>query len=241
MRILGRRDPASRVPGQHARSMVLRLRLRTLVTLGVLAVLTGLLGRAFGLHSVLFIGSELTLLVFMFVVSRFVLPVVDRRDRGAAGEEQVGGLLDRLTDDGWRVIHDASFGHGNVDHIAIGPAGVFTVETKSHPGPVRVRGVHGATLRQAQAQRRTLEGIVGAPVEPLVVFSRAWVDKPLARRHGVRLLPARMLLGYLGRRRGALTPEQIERAHESLTAALAERDARLDRLLTWPQPSRSRS
>ena len=67
----------------------------------------------------LFIGSELALLVTMFGVSRYVLPLVDRHDRGATGEEHVGGLLDELADEGWRVIHDASFGYGNVDHIAL--------------------------------------------------------------------------------------------------------------------------
>jgi len=91
LRVPGRRDPAGRLPGQHARATVLRLRMRTLVTLGVLAVLTTVLGRTLGLHSALFIGSELALLVTMFVVSRYVLPLVDRHDRGAAGEEHVGG------------------------------------------------------------------------------------------------------------------------------------------------------
>ncbi|HTA15044.1 MAG TPA: nuclease-related domain-containing protein, partial [Solirubrobacteraceae bacterium] len=194
-----RRDPAARMPGQHARATFLRLRLRTLVALGVLAVVTTVLGRTFGLHHPLFIGSELALLITMFAVSRYVLPLVDRHDRGAAGEEHVGGLLDELPGEGWSVIHDASFGHGNVDHIALGRAGLFTVETKSRPGEVRVRTIHGAVLRQAQDQRETLERVTGERVEPMVVFSRAWVDKPLARRRGVRIVPARMLLGYLGR------------------------------------------
>src|SRR5215472_13841863 len=57
-----RRDPTARNPGQHARATVLRLRLRTLVALGVLAVVTTALGRSFGLHSALFVGSELALL-----------------------------------------------------------------------------------------------------------------------------------------------------------------------------------
>ena len=109
-------------------------------------------GRAFGLHDLRFIAAELALLVSMFVISRYVLPLVERRDRGARGEEHVGELLDALAQESWRVIHDASLGHGNVDHIVIGPAGVFTVETKSHPGPVRVRRMHGATISQAQAQ-----------------------------------------------------------------------------------------
>ena len=101
-------DPTGRTAGQHARAMVQRLRLRTLVTLGILAVATGALGRAFGLHDVRFIGSELALLASMFCISRYVLPLVARRDRGASAEEQVGGLLEGLA--GWRVIHDASLG-----------------------------------------------------------------------------------------------------------------------------------
>ena len=120
--------------GQYARATVRRLRMRTLVTLGVLAVATALLGRAFGLHDPRFLASEVALLVSMFVISRYVLPLVERRDRGASGEEHVGGLLDGSPSGGWRVIHDASLGRGNVDHILIGPAGVFTIETKSHPG-----------------------------------------------------------------------------------------------------------
>lgn len=194
--------------------------MRSLVGLGVLAVLTTVFGRAFGLHSALFIGAELALLATMFVVSRYVLPLVDRHDRGATGEEQVGRLLEDLREDGWRVIHDASFSHGNIDHIALGPGGLFTVETKSHPGPVRVRAIHGAILRQAQEERETLERVTGERVEALLVFSRAWVDKPLARRRGVRVIPARMLSRYLGRRTDALTPEQIEGAHSRVVAAL---------------------
>jgi Nuclease-related domain len=219
-------DPTGRTAGQYARATVRRLRMRTLVTLGVLAVATALLGRTFGLHSAAFLVSEIALLASMFVISRYVLPLVERRDRGATGEEQVGGLLDPMSQRGWRVIHDASLGRGNVDHILIGPAGIFTIETKSHPGPVRVARVHGATLSQAQAQRRAIERVAGVEVEPLIVFSRAWVDRPLARRKGVRVLPARMLVGYLARLRPRLSPEEIERAHELVAQALLEHRAR---------------
>jgi hypothetical protein len=219
-------DPTGRTAGQYARATVRRLRMRTLVALGTLAVATALLGRAFGLHDVRFLGSEVALLVSMFLISRYVLPLVERRDRGASGEEQVGALLDGLPDDEWEVIHDASLGRGNVDHILIGPAGVFTVETKSHPGPVRVGRVHGATLSQAQAQRRAVEHVTGLEVEPLIAYSRAWVDKPMARRKGVRVLPARMLPSYLGRRPRKLSEAEVEQAHERITQALLEEQAR---------------
>jgi Nuclease-related domain len=219
---LASHDPTARAAGQHERTTVRRLRMRTLVALGVLAVATAFLGRAFGLRDVRFLGSEIALLAGMFVILRFVLPLVERHDRGATGEEQVGDLLDSLDGDGWHVIHDASLGRGNVDHILMGPAGVFTVETKSHPGPIRVGRVHGATLSQAQAQRKAIERVTDVPVEPLIVFSRAWVDKPLARRKGVRVTPARMLPGYLERRPTTLTQEQVEQARAQVAAALRE-------------------
>jgi hypothetical protein len=219
-------DPTRRTAGQYARATVQRLRMRTLVALGVLAVATALLGRAFGLNDARFLGSEVALLVSIFVILRYVLPLVERRDRGAAGEEHVGSLLEELSDGGWQVIHDVSLGRGNVDHILIGPAGVFTVETKSHPGPVRVARVHGATLRQAQAQRGAIERVAGLEVEPLIVFSRAWVDRPMARRKGVRVMPARMLLGYLAKRAPKLSPQEIELAREQVAAAIVEWTAR---------------
>lgn len=235
-------DPLARAPGQHARTLVRRLRLRTLVALGVLAVATAMLGRTFGLRDLRFLGSEICLLAAIFVVLRYVLPLVDRHDRGATGEEQVGWLLDGLEGDGWHAIHDASFGHGNVDHILIGPAGVFTVETKSHPGPVRVAGVHGATLKQAHAQCRAVAHVTGLEVEPLLVYSRAWVDRPLARRRGVRVLPARMLPGYVSRREAKLSPEQVHHACVLLAAALAHRRGHdADKLRLWPRRLRARA
>jgi hypothetical protein len=206
-----------------------RLRLRALLALGVLAVATAALGRIFGLQDVRFLFAELALLASMFAISRYVLPLVDRRDRGASAEEHVGSLLEALDPGEWSVIHDASLGHGNVDHILIGPAGAFTVETKSHPGPVRVARVHGATIRQAQAQRKAIEHVTHLKVEPLLVYSRAWVDRPLARRKGVRVLPARMLIGHLQRGSETLSRSDVQDARGRLETALLEQ-ARIERL-----------
>ena len=141
-------------PWTDARATVIRLRLRTLVTLGVLAVATAALGRLFGLHDRRFLIAEVALLVSMFVRSRFVVPLVDRRDRGASAEEHVGSLLAQLPDDEWHVVHDASFGRGNIDHILVGPAGVFTVETKSHRG--RCASVACTGRRSARRSRSAI-------------------------------------------------------------------------------------
>jgi len=220
------RDPIARTPGQYARATWRRLRMRSLVALGVLATATALLGRSFGLKDARFLAAEVALLVSMFIISRYVLPLVERRERGALAEEHVGAVLDQLSRERWRVIHDATLGRGNVDHIVIGPPGVFTIETKSHPGPVRVGRIHGGTLAQAQAQGKAIGWVTGTEVEPLVVFSRAWVDRPGARRKGVRVLPARMLLGYLERGQMRLSVNDVDQAHRLLAEALLEHHGR---------------
>ena len=222
-------DPIGRRAGQYARATVRRLRMRTLVALGVLAVCTAMLGRAFGLHAPLFLASEVALLASMFVISRYILPLLERRDRGAMAEEEVGALLESLPHESWRIVHDVSLGRGNVDHIAIGPPGLFTIETKSHPGPVRVGRLHGAIVTQARAQGRAIAWVTGVEAEPLVVFSRAWVDRPGARRKGVRVLPARMLVSYLEKlekRPAALSQEDVERAHRALATAVRQQRQR---------------
>jgi hypothetical protein len=55
--------------------------------------------------------------------------------RGALGERQVGDLLARL-DGRWRVLHAVPVGSksSDIDHVVIGPGGVFTDNTKNHAG-----------------------------------------------------------------------------------------------------------
>jgi hypothetical protein len=94
---------------------------------------------------------------------------------------------------------------------------------------VRVSRVHGATIRQVHAQRDAIERVTGLKVEPLLVYSRAWVDRPLAKRKGVRVLPARMLLAHLHRQAKTLSRSDVERASSQLDAALREQ-ARAERV-----------
>jgi len=220
------RDPTSRTAGQYARASWRHMRMRALVALGVLATATALAGSSFGLQDWRYTVGEIGLLVTIFMITRYVLPLVERQDRGALAEEQVGALLDTLPRERWRVVHDATLGRGNVDHVVIGPAGVFTVETKSHPGPVRVGRVHGATIAQAQAQGRAISWVTGCAVEPLIVYSRAWVDRPGARRKGVRVLPARMLLSHLQARQMRMSASDVDAAHRALGEALREHHGR---------------
>jgi hypothetical protein len=55
------------------------------------------------------------------------------RQRGPAGERRTARLLDRLTRDGYVVFHDLAVPRNtsaNVDHLVIGPTGVFVIDSK---------------------------------------------------------------------------------------------------------------
>jgi hypothetical protein len=62
-----------------------------------------------------------------------------RRDcyLGFLGERAVGEELNQLMSDGWSVFHDVEFDENpgakpfNVDHVVVGPGGLFAIETKT--------------------------------------------------------------------------------------------------------------
>jgi len=159
--------------------------------------------------------------VLTFVVDRIASPIVDRWHRGAVGEEHVGKIIDGLREQGWLAIHDAPTGRGNIDHILVGPAGLFTVETKSHRGRIDPDRIDQAMLKQAYAESKAVERITGLVVEPLLVFSQAYLMKrPVARRRGVTILPARMLPRFLASRPQGIPAARVAAVHASLAAAL---------------------
>ena len=57
---------------------------------------------------------------------------------GADGEEMVAAELTRLCqyDPRWRVLHAIGVGArgSDIDHLVVGPGGIFTLNTKHHPG-----------------------------------------------------------------------------------------------------------
>jgi len=57
-------------------------------------------------------------------------------DEGVARASTIGQRLDRLADEGWETIHDVPIGRQGtcVEHLLIGPGGLFTVMERRHPG-----------------------------------------------------------------------------------------------------------
>lgn len=73
--------------------------------------------------------------------------------RGLDGERRTGEVLATLEAHGWVVLHDLHWPgrpFANIDHIAIGPSGVFVVDSKNWSGDVVVRD---GVLRQNGSRR----------------------------------------------------------------------------------------
>ena len=58
---------------------------------------------------------------------------------GAEGERMTEKELRPLANEGWYVAHDLEGRFGNVDHVVIGPAGVFILDSKRWGGSVTVQ------------------------------------------------------------------------------------------------------
>jgi hypothetical protein len=114
--------------------------------------------------------------------------------RGANGELVTGWWLGRLPD-GWHVINDVPVGHAgtNVDHLVFGPAGVFTVNTKSLTGKVWVgpksilhnrRRTDFLPNASAEASRasRLLSSAIDRPVEVRAILAILCDDWTIKQR-----------------------------------------------------------
>jgi len=81
--------------------------------------------------------------------------------RGVLGERRIAALLATLGPE-WTVLHSVPVGRGSsdIDHVVIGPPGVFTINTKFSPGkPVWVagRGMYVGGTKQHHVVNALLE------------------------------------------------------------------------------------
>ncbi len=77
---------------------------------------------------------------------------VERFFKGARGEERVSGILETLPD-GYHVFNDFVACGKHIDHVVVGPGGVFSVETKFWRGKVTVE--EGRILLDGQLPDRS--------------------------------------------------------------------------------------
>lgn len=82
-----------------------------------------------------------------------------RWERGAEGETQVAKILTKLPDE-YHVIHDLSTPGGNLDHVVVGPTGVFVLDAKNWRGLVTADGKGELTLNGKPTRKREIGSFV---------------------------------------------------------------------------------
>ena len=102
--------------------------------------------------------------------------------QGAEGERKTAKALKPLQRSGSRVFHDIQTGHGNYDHVLVGPAGVFLLETKNLGGIVEIRDGTPHLLRRHDPDVETPI----SRIRPTVVSAAVHLKKDIERRTGLR-------------------------------------------------------
>lgn len=148
---------------------------------------------------------------------------------GANGEETVGARLEKLRGHGWYVLHAVPVGErgSDIDHVLIGPGGVWTLNTKNHPGKsvwvgrhqVRVDGHRQPYLRnsrfEAERASRLLTEACGFPVvarAALVFLTGTLIPDVTIKQQpdDVTILDRMDIPGVFKRAKRRLEAEQVE-------------------------------
>ena len=166
-------------------------------------------------------------------------PTVRNINRGERGELHVSDVLEELRSDGYLPIHDIVGDGFNVDHVLVGPGGVFAIETKyrSGEGEITFRDTEGVfvggrlegknCLKQARASAKAVSRLIAENcgrvewVTPIVVFVGDWKIRNEWRDTNTQVCTPDGLLRYIRNQQPRLRRSDIE-----LIASHLERSGR---------------
>ena len=156
----------------------------------------------------------------------------ERYERGAEGERATGAILDGLRAEGWTVFHDVRWPgrpRANLDHVVVGPGGIFVIDSKNWSGRIEVREntfwCHGRRQDKAVAAAGeaalAVAGTVSAPAAGTVRSALCFVrDEPVAGWcYDVMVCSTANLQEMLLTRPLVLTPDQVRLAGIELDLA----------------------
>ncbi len=190
-------------------------------------------------------------LFLAFAIVNFIVRLgrIRRKSRqlrqGLDGERYVAQIIERdLLPAGYRVLHDLPIERGrrkfNIDHLLIGPNGVFCVETKTWSKPFRgetvatydgsrilLNGIerYGNAIRQARALAKIAEEQIlkevgtSVKVTPFVVCVGWYVRKLYAGTPDVLVVNEEALAAFVEKCPGSLAPADADRIWQRMKEA----------------------
>ncbi len=147
------------------------------------------------------------------------------------GGETIGDLLDGLPA-GFFLLHEFSYEKGILDHILVGPKGIFILKIQSHAGSVMVLGDqifrNGRSLdadrdliRESREECGNLRellvrrGITLLKPRPLIVFMNAVVGVH-GTINGVDVVQRNALPDFMNKQKNVISPREAEGIFEFL-------------------------
>ncbi|MEY2485960.1 MAG: hypothetical protein QOH39_1608 [Verrucomicrobiota bacterium] len=158
--------------------------------------------------------------------------------RGALGEHVVRATLECLSDN-YFVMNDINTSSGNLDHVVVGPTGVFAIETKNWRGVVTADGqgellINGAASEKPEVRKflaramRVRDQIMSLAcrdiyIRAVMVFPRARVDATFGRTGKVHCITEEKLCSYIedttfSHKLSRSEADQISRALQGIAA-----------------------
>ncbi len=200
------------------------------------------------------LGQDVLVWVAGFVAGAFLALWITLRDtppryvetwrEGAEGERKAEKTLRPLERGGWNVVHDIQNERGNYDHVAVGPSGVYLLESKNLQGVVSVRGgvprlarrhdtetvvfdrvrsqaLAGAARLKSQIERRTGHRIW---VQAVVVFWSEFPESLIEDERCVFIAGSR-LCSWLQNQPKRLSPTEVEKISTAIDVAAEKVDS----------------
>ena len=118
-------------------------------------------------------------------------------------------MLERLPGRHWVVLHDLALprSRANIDHLVIGPTGVWVVDTKAYRARLEARwrkvlvGSVPLSTGAVRWEAERVSMVLGVKARPIVAVHARGLPRRGRRCSGVRVLPATRLVRRLGRGR----------------------------------------
>jgi len=139
-----------------------------------------------------------------------------RRNRTGA----LDAVLEHLEDEGWLVLPGVETDAGHIEHLAVGPAGVFTLETCADHGRISVETIDERSYAGPCARARVVAAAIGRPVTPVLVYSHAKLSRDVSRQRGVIVVMTKTLAGHLLRRRARVGDAEVHSLYHQLVGTL---------------------